>query len=155
MATALATAASFSASVIFAHLGKHPWQQNPTFCPFHSRTIAGSTGSLLFTAQYSLTVTIVPTPGHTPGHQSVAVASVTGRAFIAGDLAPTQAVLEETDWVFGYDGDPATNIATRNRIFAQLEAQGEIAAFGHFVTPNCIGRVVRENGRRVFKPLLS
>lgn len=30
------TAASFSASVILAHLGKHPWQQNPTFCPFHS-----------------------------------------------------------------------------------------------------------------------
>jgi glyoxylase-like metal-dependent hydrolase (beta-lactamase superfamily II) len=98
-------------------------------------------------------VTIVPTPGHTPGHQSVAVVSAGERAFIAGDLAPTQAVLQETDWVFGYDGDPPTNIATRNRIFALLEERGDIAAFGHFVTPNCIGRVVRENGKRVFKTL--
>jgi glyoxylase-like metal-dependent hydrolase (beta-lactamase superfamily II) len=116
------------------------------------------TGRLEFTsgeANVNPAVTIVPTPGHTPGHQSVAVVSGTDRAFIAGDLAPTQAVLQETDWVFGYDGDPAVNIATRNRIFALLENRGDVAAFGHFVTPNCIGRVVRENGRRVFKPLLS
>ena len=100
-------------------------------------------------------VSIVPTRGHTPGHQSIAVVSNRERAFIAGDLAPTQAVLQETDWVFGYDGDPPTNIATRNRIFALLEERGDIAAFGHFVTPNCIGRVVREGGRRMFKPIVS
>jgi glyoxylase-like metal-dependent hydrolase (beta-lactamase superfamily II) len=103
----------------------------------------------------SASVTIVPTPGHTPGHQSIALVSDGQRAFIAGDLAPTQAVLQETDWVFGFDGDPPTNIATRNRIFALLEERGDIVTFGHFVTPNCIGRVVREGGRRVFKPVLG
>jgi len=97
-------------------------------------------------------ITLIPTPGHTPGHQSVVIVSAGQRAFIAGDIAASPAIIQETEWSFGFDGDPATAIATRKRVVQRLEEDGSVAAFGHFPAPG-IGRVVREGGRRVFKEL--
>lgn len=102
--------------------------------------------------QVTAEVTIIPTPGHTPGHQSIVVASAGERGFIAGDIAATPAVLQETEWTFGFDGDPPTAIATRKRVVERLEADGSIAAFGHFPHPG-FGRLVREGNRRIFKAL--
>jgi glyoxylase-like metal-dependent hydrolase (beta-lactamase superfamily II) len=98
-------------------------------------------------------MTTLPTPGHTPGHQSIVLVSAGQRAFIAGDICATQAILQEVEWTFGFDGNPQQAIETRKRVVERLEADGSIAAFGHFPTQDCIGRVVREGGRRVFKGL--
>ncbi len=97
-------------------------------------------------------VTLIPTPGHTPGHQSVVLASAGERGFIAGDIAASPAILQETEWSFGFDGDPPTAIATRKRVVERLEQDGTITAFGHFPHPG-FGRLVREGNRRVFKAL--
>ena len=97
-------------------------------------------------------VTIVPTPGHTPGHQSVIVASAGQRAFIAGDVAHNPAQANETEWNAGADGDGPLAAATRKRVMERLEQDGSVAVFGHFPAPG-FGRLVREGGRRIFREL--
>lgn len=97
-------------------------------------------------------VVIVPTPGHTPGHQSVVVASAGERAFILGDVFNHPAQVNETEWNAGFDGDPSTAAATRKRVMERLEADGSAVAAGHYPAPG-IGRIVREGGRRLFREL--
>jgi len=97
-------------------------------------------------------LTTLPTPGHTPGHQSIVIASAGERAFIAGDVAHHPAQMEETAWNSGFDADGATAAATRRRVMERLEQEGSIAAFGHFPHPGT-GRVVRDGGRRIFRAL--
>jgi glyoxylase-like metal-dependent hydrolase (beta-lactamase superfamily II) len=97
-------------------------------------------------------LTIVPTPGHTPGHQSIAVVSAGERAFITGDVAHHPAQVNETEWNSGFDGDPATAAATRKRVMERLEQDGSLAVICHFPAPG-YGRIVREGGRRIFRAL--
>ncbi|HEU0073797.1 MAG TPA: MBL fold metallo-hydrolase [Dehalococcoidia bacterium] len=97
-------------------------------------------------------ITLVPTPGHTPGHQSVIVASGGTRAFIAGDVGHHPAQAQETAWRVGFDNDAAEASATRERVMAQLERDGDNACFGHFPKPG-FGVIVREGGRRIFRAL--
>jgi glyoxylase-like metal-dependent hydrolase (beta-lactamase superfamily II) len=102
--------------------------------------------------QLTSQITLVPTPGHTPGHQSVIVASGRERAFIAGDLGHHPAQVQETAWRVGFDNDAAMASETRERVMAQLEQDGDSACFGHFPAPG-FGIIVREDGRRLFRAL--
>jgi glyoxylase-like metal-dependent hydrolase (beta-lactamase superfamily II) len=95
-------------------------------------------------------ITLVPTPGHTPGHQSVVVMSGDDRAFIAGDVGHHPAQVQETEWRVGFDVDAAMASQTRERVMAQLEQDGTNACFGHFPSPG-FGLIVREGGRRLFR----
>lgn len=97
-------------------------------------------------------VTLLPTPGHTPGHQSIVIVSAGQRAFIAGDVAGTPALVQETDWHFSYDADAATAAATRKTVMERLERDGSTVAFGHFPAPG-FGHIVRDGNRRVFRAL--
>jgi len=54
-------------------------------------------------------VRVIPTPGHTPFHQSVLIESAGERAFFLGDLAPTQAHLP-LPWIMGYDVAPLVTL---------------------------------------------
>ncbi|MBM3957441.1 MAG: MBL fold metallo-hydrolase, partial [Gemmatimonadetes bacterium] len=51
-------------------------------------------------------LTMVPTPGHTPGHMSVAIHSQGERAFILGDVVNFPFQVEETAWEIVFDTDP-------------------------------------------------
>ncbi len=97
-------------------------------------------------------LTAVPTPGHTPGHQSIAISSGGERAFIAGDVSHHPAQAQETEWNAGFDGDPAASAATRKRVMEALEAEGGVAVFCHYPAPG-FGRITRDSGRRVFRAL--
>lgn len=102
--------------------------------------------------QFTPQITLMPTPGHTPGHQSVIVASGGERAFIAGDVGHHPAQAHETAWRVGFDVDGAKGAETRERVMAQLERDGDNACFGHFPPPG-LGLIVREGGRRIFRAL--
>lgn len=97
-------------------------------------------------------LTLVPTPGHTPGHQSVAISSAGELAFILGDVANHPAQVEETEWCAGFDGDPDTARVTRKQIMERLEGDGSLVAAGHFPEPG-LGRIVRAEGKRIFRAL--
>ena len=95
-------------------------------------------------------VTMVPTPGHTPGHMSVSILSKGHRGFILGDvvLFPVQA--QETGWetVFDYDHDQSRR--TREAVLERLEIGGDLVGAGHFMPPS-FGRFIRSEGRRYWE----
>lgn len=77
------------------------------------------------------TVTAVPTPGHTPGHQSVLVASDTDRVVIAGDVLVHPVQLVAPDVAYRYDDDQDLARATRRALLAEAERTGTVLASPH------------------------
>ncbi|MFG1907271.1 MBL fold metallo-hydrolase [Kribbella sp. NPDC048928] len=72
-------------------------------------------------------VRLLPTPGHTPGHQSV----VTERALLGGDVLvhPAQARWPELTYV--YEQDPATAVTSRREVLALAATLGIPIAAAH------------------------
>jgi glyoxylase-like metal-dependent hydrolase (beta-lactamase superfamily II) len=70
---------------------------------------------------------LLPTPGHTPGHQSV----VTERAVLGGDVLvhPAQARWPELTYV--YERDPARAVTSRREVLALAAASGIPIAAAH------------------------
>ncbi|MET7278428.1 MBL fold metallo-hydrolase [Kribbella sp. NPDC005582] len=70
---------------------------------------------------------LLPTPGHTPGHQSV----VTSRALLGGDVLvhPSQARWPELTYV--YERDPALAVTSRREVLALAAAAGIPIAAAH------------------------
>ena len=97
-------------------------------------------------------LTTLPTPGHTPGHMSIMIASQGERALILGDSIHSPAQAHETDWVSRADMDPEQTRVTRRSIMERLEREGILGAVGHFPAPG-FGRMVRLEGRRVWQAL--
>ncbi len=97
-------------------------------------------------------LTLFPTPGHTPGHQAVLVASDGERAAIVGDLAHAPPQVHEVDWSSHYDFDPELCTESRGRLFGDVESQHALLCAGHFPHPG-FGHLVRLNGRRIFQAL--
>ena len=92
----------------------------------------------------------VPTPGHTPGHTSLLIASAGERAFILGDVAHSPAQAHYTDWNPMFDIQPDISRPTRHRVLDDLENEGTLVSAGHFPDPG-FGRFVRLEGRRVWQ----
>jgi len=97
-------------------------------------------------------LTLLPTPGHTPGHQAVMITSNGERAAIIGDMAHTPPQVQETDWTASADADPELSRETRKRVFDRIEADHALLCAGHFPHPG-FGYLQRLNGRRIFQPL--
>ena len=108
----------------------------------------------LFSGEKAITseLTTYPTPGHTPGHTSIMVSSAGEKALVTGDLAHHPAQVDRTEWCGAFDGDPAQAVETRNKVFDRLEADGLLAAIGHFPDPG-FGKLVRLGGKRVWQAL--
>lgn len=75
-------------------------------------------------------IRVVPTPGHTPFHQSVLIESKGERAFYLGDLCPTHAHLP-LPWIMGYDVEPLVTLETKRRILKQAEDEDWLLIFEH------------------------
>ena len=94
-------------------------------------------------------VSIMSTPGHTPGHNSVVISSGTERAIILGDVVHCPVQLEEEEWGCVFDVDPALARSTRDKPLAELEGSNTVMAGGHF-SDFTFGRVMRAEGRRMW-----
>lgn len=92
-------------------------------------------------------VTVVATPGHTPGHISLVVSSGIGRAMILGDVVHCPVQLERAEWEMFADVDPKAAKATRDRLWAELEGSSTVAAGGH-MSDYVFGRVAPAQGKR-------
>jgi glyoxylase-like metal-dependent hydrolase (beta-lactamase superfamily II) len=97
-------------------------------------------------------VTTYPTPGHTPGHQSIMVSSAGERILITGDLAHHPAQVDQTDWNSAFDMNPSTTARTRADMFAQIEADGVKVAFCHFPEAP-FGQLVRLGAKRIWQAI--
>jgi glyoxylase-like metal-dependent hydrolase (beta-lactamase superfamily II) len=97
-------------------------------------------------------VTAIETPGHTPGHMSLLIASAGERAVITGDVITSPASITEPERPFGSDLDPALGVRTRQALVDRIEAEGLRVVSGHLAEPG-FGEVVRLAGRRWWRAL--
>jgi glyoxylase-like metal-dependent hydrolase (beta-lactamase superfamily II) len=97
-------------------------------------------------------ITAIPTPGHTPGHMSLAIVSGGQRALIMGDVAIHPAQITEPDWSAIFDMDQQLAAQIRRRFFDQVEAEAATLVACHFPAPG-FGRLVRLEGRRYWQGL--
>jgi len=80
-------------------------------------------------------VRLEPTPGHTPGHVSVRIASRGAGAVITGDLMHHPVQCAEPGWASRFDTDPEAARATR-RAFLDQHRDGNVLVLGtHFAAP--------------------
>jgi glyoxylase-like metal-dependent hydrolase (beta-lactamase superfamily II) len=94
-------------------------------------------------------LTLLHTPGHTPGSQSLLVSSQDERALLWGDVANHPVQVTEPDWS-ATDADPPAAAKTRRALLDRIEQEGLTVAASHF--PDPFGSVVRLEGRRYWSP---
>ncbi|HTA18753.1 MAG TPA: MBL fold metallo-hydrolase [Polyangia bacterium] len=78
-------------------------------------------------------VRVVPTPGHTRGHQSVLIGDDepgAPKALFLGDVVPT-AVHTRLPWVMAYDLDPARTVETKRALFGRAVEENWLLLWGH------------------------
>ena len=86
-------------------------------------------------------VRLLPTPGHTPGHVSVELASGGETALITGDAVHHPVQFAHPEIGASVDLDPAEAEKTRRRLFAGLAGAGTLVLGTHFPPPTG-GRLV-------------
>ncbi len=91
------------------------------------------------------------TPGHTPGHVSVRLASGGQEALITGDATHHPVQWAEPDWHAVVDTDPAQSSATRRRMIAEHAGRGTLVIGTHYAPP-CAGQVVKTADGARFQP---
>ena len=90
------------------------------------------------------------TPGHTPDHVSVRIASKGAQAVITGDLIHSPVQCLETEWVPRPDFDPPQAAATRRAFLERYCERDVLVCASHFPSPS-FGHVIREGNAFWFK----
>ncbi|MFW6078078.1 MAG: MBL fold metallo-hydrolase [Gemmatimonadota bacterium] len=75
-------------------------------------------------------VTLLPTPGHTPHHQSVLLRSEDEAACYLADLVPTSAHLP-LPWIMGYDVEPLVTLESKRSLLGRAREEGWLLVFEH------------------------
>jgi glyoxylase-like metal-dependent hydrolase (beta-lactamase superfamily II) len=136
---------------------KQPKVQAKTSFPFWDETLGPleTLGVLdLLPGERALTseITAIPSPGHTPGHMSLAIVSGGQRALILGDVACHPAQITETDWSMALDMDQEVAAQVRKQVLDRVEAEHSTLFACHFPEPG-FGHLVRVEGRRYWQGL--
>jgi glyoxylase-like metal-dependent hydrolase (beta-lactamase superfamily II) len=88
-------------------------------------------------------IVVTPSPGHTPGHASLALNSRGQQAMMVGDLLHHPVQCAEPSWELRLTLDPATCQASRRQCLEQLSESNGYLVAAHFNVPRA-GRVVRD-----------
>jgi glyoxylase-like metal-dependent hydrolase (beta-lactamase superfamily II) len=88
-------------------------------------------------------VSLVPTPGHTPGHVSLRIASDGDEALITGDFMHHPCQIAHPEWATLADSDPEQGIETRRLMFECLADTPVLVIGTHFAGATA-GRIVRD-----------
>ncbi len=87
-------------------------------------------------------IQLFPTPGHTPGHMSLALVSGEANALIAGDVLLTEWCFEHPEWTAPAEVDPELVRRTRGEFLTRAARDGSMVHAYHL---GRIGRVRRTN----------
>ena len=91
-------------------------------------------------------------PGHTPGHQVLAIDSEGERAVLSADLVNHPVQLLQPGLAGRSDMDPVRADATRTAWLERIEREGRIVAPAHLAEP--FGTIVREGDGRRWEPIV-
>jgi glyoxylase-like metal-dependent hydrolase (beta-lactamase superfamily II) len=96
-------------------------------------------------------IRLLPTPGHTPFHQSVVLESRGERGIFLADLCPTTAHLP-LPWIMGYDLEPLVTLETKRSVLGRAREEGWVLLFQHDVE-TAWGRLDPDSVRPRLSPL--
>ncbi|MGD9839251.1 MAG: MBL fold metallo-hydrolase [Afipia sp.] len=85
-------------------------------------------------------VTLIATPGHTPGHMSILVTSDGQQALLTGDVAHHPCQMAHLDWSSTADSDPMQSIESRKMLFSRFADTPTLVFGGHYDP----GHIVRD-----------
>jgi len=88
-------------------------------------------------------IRLVPTPGHTPGHVSLRIASEGEEALITGDFMHHPCQIARPQWSSTADSDPDAARATREHMLGRLADAPTLVIGTHFAGRTA-GHVVRD-----------
>ena len=77
-------------------------------------------------------ITLIPTPGHSPGHMSVHIKSDGYEALLTGDVAHHPCQMAHLDWSSTADSDPRQSAMTRRDLFSRFADTPTLVIGGHF-----------------------
>lgn len=77
-------------------------------------------------------ITLIPTPGHSPGHMSILLASDGEKALLTGDVAHHPCQMAHLDWSSTADSEPTRSAATRRQLFSRFADTPTLVIGGHF-----------------------
>jgi glyoxylase-like metal-dependent hydrolase (beta-lactamase superfamily II) len=92
-------------------------------------------------------ISLIMTPGHTPGHLCLVVSSAGQRALLPGDAITCPVQLDEPSWQSMADVDPELAQRVRASLFRKLEDEATTGVGAHF-PELAFGRVLTGKGRR-------
>jgi glyoxylase-like metal-dependent hydrolase (beta-lactamase superfamily II) len=106
----------------------------------------------LFDGEHQLSdeVTLIQSPGHTPGHVCVLIQSGGEAGLILGDVCHHPSQITETDWSPNADLDPALSARTRKAMVERAKTVRAMVGGAHFNAP-AFGRLVEIDGRTVWQ----
>ena len=103
--------------------------------------------------QVTSTVSLMPTPGHSPGHVSVRIRSEGADAIITGDCVHSPLQLAEPDWFTAVDSDTDRSTETRRALVAECCDRDVLVIGTHFPPPTAGHIVSTPDGGVRFRPL--
>ncbi len=77
-------------------------------------------------------ITLIPTPGHSPGHVSLHVRSAGEEGLLTGDVAHHPCQMAHLDWSSTADSDPKQSAQTRRELFSRFADREALVIGGHF-----------------------
>jgi len=77
-------------------------------------------------------ITMIPTPGHSPGHMSLLIASDGEEALLTGDVAHHPCQMAHLDWASTVDTDAGQSTATRRQLFSRFANRPVLVIGGHY-----------------------
>jgi glyoxylase-like metal-dependent hydrolase (beta-lactamase superfamily II) len=83
-------------------------------------------------AKLSEEITLIPTPGHSPGHMSVHIRSDGHEALLTGDVAHHPCQMAHLDWSSTADHDPVQSALARRELFSRFADTPVLVIGGHF-----------------------
>ncbi|MEM8649412.1 MAG: MBL fold metallo-hydrolase [Pseudomonadota bacterium] len=85
-------------------------------------------------------ISLISTPGHTPGHVSILINSNGSEAIITGDAIHTSVQCRYPDWHFKFDTDASMAVTSRWKLLEEASSRNMRVISFHFALPS-IGRV--------------
>jgi glyoxylase-like metal-dependent hydrolase (beta-lactamase superfamily II) len=93
---------------------------------------AGKADLVASDAQLTGEITLIPTPGHSPGHMSIYIRSEGEEGLLTGDVAHHPCQMAHLDWSSTADSDPVQSAETRRQLFARFADTPTLVIGGHF-----------------------
>lgn len=97
-------------------------------------------------------LSILSTPGHTPGHVSLKLTAGDQRLYLIADVMHGSMQIQEPAWSVAFDIDAEAARATRDGLYPELMQANTIIGANHF-SDKIFGRIVEVDGNRQWQAL--